>query len=317
MRIKLYRGWFYAVWSDGGETRRATLRTQDRDEAVRRLADFGRTLAARAETVGEIMAGYLDDLDKRARSPERARDAWKALAPQFGPLRPDQVTREECRAYVAGRRRQGRQDGTINKELRTLRAGLRWANPQTAAIVETPANPPPRDRYLTRAEYARLLAGCASPHVRVFVAVALATAGRAAAILELTWTRVDFDRGLIRLWDGDGGRKGRATVPMTEAVRAVLLEAKAAALTPYVVEYAGGRVRSVKKAFERAAERAGLSDVTPHVLRHTAAVWLAEAGTPMAEIARYLGHADSRITERVYARYSPDYLRGAARALEA
>jgi integrase len=46
------------------------------------------------------------------------------------------------------------------------------------------------------------------------------------------------------------------------------------------------------------------------------AVWMAEAGTPMSEIAQYLGHRTTAITERVYARYSPEYLKGAAKALE-
>ena len=36
----------------------------------------------------------------------------------------------------------------------------------------------------------------------------------------------------------------------------------------------------------------------------------------MGEIAAMLGHRDSRTTERVYARLSPIYLRGAAGALE-
>lgn len=56
--------------------------------------------------------------------------------------------------------------------------------------------------------------------------------------------------------------------------------------------------------------------MSPQFLRHTAAVWMAEAKPPMAEIAQYLGHEDDRITQRVYARYSPDYLRQAAAALE-
>jgi integrase len=43
---------------------------------------------------------------------------------------------------------------------------------------------------------------------------------------------------------------------------------------------------------------------------------MAEAGIGMAEIAQFLGHSDSRTTERVYARFSPDYLRKAAEALE-
>jgi integrase len=83
-----------------------------------------------------------------------------------------------------------------------------------------------------------------------------------------------------------------------------------------VIEWAGQRVRTVKRAFGRAAARAGLSDVTPHTLRHTAAVWMAEAGVPMSVIAQYLGHADSRITERIYARYSPEFLKTASEALE-
>jgi integrase len=35
----------------------------------------------------------------------------------------------------------------------------------------------------------------------------------------------------------------------------------------------------------------------------------------MSEIAAVLGHRDSRTTERVYAKYSPEYLQRAVRAL--
>ncbi len=41
----------------------------------------------------------------------------------------------------------------------------------------------------------------------------------------------------------------------------------------------------------------GLADVTLHVLRHSAAVWMAEAEVPMSEIAQYLGHTSMRTTE--------------------
>jgi hypothetical protein len=43
---------------------------------------------------------------------------------------------------------------------------------------------------------------------------------------------------------------------------------------------------------------------------------MAEAGVPLTEIAQFLGHSTPTITYRVYSRYSPDHLRGAARALE-
>ena len=58
------------------------------------------------------------------------------------------------------------------------------------------------------------------------------------------------------------------------------------------------------------------SDVLIRVRRLTEKAAIAEAGVPMGEIAAMLGHRDSRTTERVYARLSPIYLRGAAGALE-
>ena len=75
-------------------------------------------------------------------------------------------------------------------------------------------------------------------------------------------------------------------------------------------------MKSIKKGFKAATVEAGLSDVSPHVLRHTAAVHMAEAGISMDEIAQYLGHSDSRITAFTYARYSPEHLRRPASALE-
>jgi integrase len=64
----------------------------------------------------------------------------------------------------------------------------------------------------------------------------------------------------------------------------------------------------VKKATQRLAERTGIP-FSPHVLRHTCAVWAVQDGASIAEIAQFLGHTSSRVTETVYARYSPSYLR--------
>jgi integrase len=141
--------------------------------------------------------------------------------------------------------------------------------------------------------------------------------GRVSALLELTWDRVDLEARRIELRDPtkQQTRKGRATVPINDTLFSALVEAKEAAISPYVIEWGGARVRSVKKGIKDAAARAGIK-CSPHVLRHTAAVWMAENGVPMDQIAQYIGHEDSRTTFRVYARFSPDYLQNAARALE-
>lgn len=51
------------------------------------------------------------------------------------------------------------------------------------------------------------------------------------------------------------------------------------------------------------------------MLRHTAAVWMAEGGIPITEIAAYMGHTTPAVTFRTYARYSPEYLRKASDAI--
>ena len=308
MELRLYRGWWYAYWKEGTKTRRRALRTQDRDAALRSLADLKK--GRPSDTVSQIYPLSLAD-----KGTVRARWAWAKLEPGFGYLRPDQVNREACRRYIEARRRSGVGDGTIHTEMTYLRAALMWKDKNGPWDVEMPSKPPPRDLHLSRAQYAALVKAASSDHIRLFIILALTTAGRSAAILELTWDRVDFARGIIRLGEGEQRRKGRATVPMTDSARAALMEAAKARTSDFVIEWGGGKVTSIRKGFAAAAKAIGVPWCTPHVMRHTAAVWMAEARVPMSEIASYLGHSDSRITERVYAKYHPDSLRDAARAL--
>lgn len=244
----------------------------------------------------------------------------RSVLPWFCSLRPDQITFEDCKAYIADRWQAGIQDGTIWTQLGKLRTWLNWAEKtgliDKAPYIARPSKPAPKERYLTREEISKLLAVDCAPHIKLAIRLMLSTAARVTAVLELTWDRVDLERGQVNLRTGDGQRKGRAIVPTTESLHAALLEARKGALSNYVVEWTGGPVKSIKKGFKAAALEAGLSGVSPHVLRHTAAVHMAEAGITMDEIAQYLGHSDSRITASTYARYSPEHLRKAASALE-
>jgi len=263
-----------------------------------------------------IVEAYLDEKDGRIVDPTRLRNAWKQAKAHFGHLRPDQVNPDVCDAYIAMRRKAGRKDATILKEINVLRQAMNWRRVTTARF-SAPPQPEARDRHLTRDEFRRLLDGCAQPHVRLFCILALATAARKTAVLQLTWDRVDFERRKIRLAVvGNRRIKGRAIVPMTDRAHEALEEARKGAMTPYVIEYGGKPVGDIKKGFAAAVRRAGLEDVSPHVLRHSAAVWMAEDGVAFTEIAQYLGHSDPKITYRVYSRYSPEHLRRAAAALD-
>lgn len=322
-RLTRLRGeWAVAVWQGGRRINRSTLGTSDRKEAERRLATF----VAQFERPERLTVAYLwqsyRDANAHKRIAANMAYSGKAVLPELGHLLPEEVTDAKARAYAAKRGKAGRKPGTVWTELNHLQVALNWAEKKhlipRAVTVEKPAKPAPRDRRLTRAEARRLLDAAGSPHIALAIALLLGTGARIGAILDLTWERVDFERGLVRYTNPDdsGRRKGRATVPMTRDLVTRLSEARRGAETDYVVEWAARPVASIKRGFARAVADAGLTKVTPHVLRHTAATWMAEAGRPMTEIAAVLGHVDSRTTERIYARFTPGHLRETVASLD-
>lgn len=325
-RLGRLKGEFVVVWEEGGKRRRYRLGTRTPQEARSILREFIRHREQSLDsgyqrpTIEAIWNDYI--AEKRAEgkvSVARMADAWKRLHPAWGDCRPDDVGGSRVRDYTRQRRAQGASDGTIHVELGYLRAALRYSLRERAPHITLPSKPRPRTRHLTPDEARRLLDGAEAPHVKLYIRLALHTAGRPSSILGLVWNRVDEARQRIILDDPHRDRtaKGRATVPLAESVLCYLQEARSSALTEYVIEWAGRPVGSIKKAIARAAERAGLNGVTPYMLRHTAAVWMAEAGVPMAEIAQYLGHNNPGTTYRVYARFSPEYLRSASEAITA
>jgi len=326
-RLTRLKGEFCVTWDDRAADgaairRRYRLDTQDRREAeARAAARYAELTRPAGKTVKALWEGYKRDKDGKAVLQTMVH-TWKALEPVFGHLEGDQIGTEDCRSYTKMRREAGRSDGAIHTELGHLRMILLWAKGMKliadAPAIERPSKPEPKDRYLTRAEVLRLMDGAKVPHIRLAILLMISTGARSGAALDLTWDRVDFDRGIIRLRNpfDQTARKARATVPMNDSLKEALQAAHRGRLSPYVIEWAGSKVGSIKKGIAAAAKAAKLADVTPHVLRHSAAVWLVEDGHTFEEVAQFLGHSDVRVTYKVYARYSPTHLRKLANSLD-
>lgn len=321
-RLGRLKGRYVVSWWEDGKRRRYRLDATNLADAKREAIDRIRLEQERPQgaTIADLWEAYRKEKDGRQVARGMLHE-WKAIGPHFGHLRPDHVTTHTCREYTALRRAAGKSDGTTWTELGHLRTVFTWALDKKliahAPKVERPPKPAPRDRYLTEAEIQKLLAAPAAHHIRLAIILMLATAARVGAILELKWSRVDFERGQIDLRSSDiGPRKGRAIVPMNNMARAALTASRDAALTDHVIEWAGEPVASIKTGFNAAVKAAGLTGVSPHVLRHTAAVMLAAAGVPMSRISQYLGHSSTSVTERVYARFAPDHLREEANILD-
>ena len=313
------RGFVCVIYEPSGNRRRIALKAADKFQATAEAAELVGHIEQRKPrqrlTVGQIVEMYFEQSEAIWKDVDRFH--WRGASGDFGALLPSGIDDGKCREYAA---RNKARVGTIRKRLAVIRAALRWAERKAlidkAPHIWLPQAPPPKDRRLTREEADKLRSGVRMPHVRLFVEIALGTGARAGAILGLLWSDVDLESRRLNL-GGHERQKARAKmVPINETLHGFLLEARDGAMTDHVIEWAGQPVKSIKRGFREAVKRAGLgADVTPHVLRHTAASWMAEAGVPMSEIAAVLGHRDSRTTERVYARMSPEYLQKAVRAL--
>jgi integrase len=314
------------TWREAGKRRRFRLGVHTELEGRAALDRWARRQGAIAlrqpKNVGELWSEYITDRTKDGKVIANMHYHWKALGPRFAKLSPDDIDADVCRDYAKVRKADGVSAGTVWTELTQLRTALNWAVKRKKIgqtyFVWVPLKPASDGVALTEAECWKLIEACQTPHVKLFVILAITTAGRTAAILELTWDRIDFDTGIIDLkapkqvdWLEKKVQKGRAVVVMNDLAREALLEAKAGALTEYVIEWDAQPVKCIRKGFMTAARRAGV-DATPHDLRHTAASMMEEAGIDMQIISRFLAHKDQRTTSTIYAKPRPDHLRPAA-----
>lgn len=315
--VQRLRGGYAIVWREGEKRRRRQLASQDRPSAE---AEARKLWAAGDDdspwTVGRIMSGYLATIAEKP-SHQRRQDAWKAMRGFWEGVDPSLIDEQMCRDY---RRRRSAAESTVRYELIQLSTAVKWGRGErhTAAVPKMwlPSLPEREAKHLSRAEFDRFFAAVRADHARVYVMLGLHTVARPAAILDLTWDRVDFMRRQIDFRKPGRAQtsKRRVVVPISDELLPVLQTAHSARTCEYVVERGGAKVGSIKKAFQAASERSNVR-ATPYTLRHTGCVWAAEAGVPMTKLAQFLGHDDDRTTQKHYARFTPDHLRDVANAI--
>lgn len=307
---------WYVVWTEGRRTCRVSAKTADKVRAQAFLAQFEAIQDAPPEefTVGDLCDAYLAERREHGvKYPKAIENSLKHVKAAIGSLPPSMWSRATNRGYVHQRRKLV-MDATIDKELRFLRQafkfGVREGWMDKEPNVEVPGGSAPRQRFLTREEFARIYFHASPLHLRVFLGLAIDTLARGKHVLALTWDRVDFDRRIVWYAPHDpGSKKKTQAAPMSPRLEHLLRAAQQASLSPYVVEWNGKRLKSIRKAYEGAVERAGVEDAHKHDLRRSGASWAIQGGMSFDAVAALLGDT-VEMTKKTYAVFSPDYLRG-------
>jgi integrase len=240
----------------------------------------------------------------------------KNLAEHFGTMMLDQITSEPLSSFEAKRRGDGVSNGTIRRDLACLSSLMTSAgewewladgyNPVPAYLKSRAKRglkeAPPRTRYLSETEEARLLEH-ASQAARGAIILAIDTGLRLNELFSLQWSQIDFARGIIAT--GTKTKSGRARhVPLTQRSRTILGTLVRRLDTPYVLVSPGTGTRYVNmaKALETARRRGSIAALSWHDLRRTAGCrWLQRDGKSMAEVSMLLGHSSVAVTEQRYA----------------
>jgi integrase len=320
-----HNGVYYIHWSEGRRSKRQSTGAREMAAASAFLDEWLRLATAKGAPEALTCRDLWEAKYGGPREQERVRYAWANMEPVFGGLRPAEATQERLDDYAASRAsgRIGKKPAsasTIRLELSLLRASWNHAvNRRRIATTDLPVldplpDPsPPRDRWLKDDEVKRLFkAAEGRDRIETFLWLALETGARRTAILDLRWEQVDWETGVIHYLPAGQAqsKKRRASVPISAALRPVLLRAYEVRTTPYVL----GRATPIRDALNAVAAAAGVKGVTPHVLRHTAATRMARAGVPLWLIAKVLGNTVEQV-EKVYAKHSPEMLVSAVEAI--
>lgn len=270
--------------------------------------------------IKDILRHYEAQRGKVVTDKERHDTILRHLYQFFGGMDSKSIGFETEAAYSRAR---GVSAGTVRLELGRLIAAMNFAvktrfmPPSEVPYISMPPSPPPKDLWLTETEVKFLLqtaievAPKFESRVYRFVILALKTAARKTAILELTWDRVDLEKRVIHYGNGGQTKKRKASVPISESLLPCLEYWKELATTEFVLDSSAEIDWDFGKLMRKCAEtNPKFENVTPHTLRHTWATLAARAGIDLWQIAGVLGDTLTTV-QKNYLHHCPEHLRGA------
>lgn len=287
--------------------------------------------------VADVLSLYAADIVPQHARPHETIQRIQRLAGFFGMRVLSDINGDLCRAY-------GRTRGTpaaARRDLEELRAAINHHRQEghcdKIVSVALPEKSVSREHWMTREQAAKLLWTAwryreiqkgfptgrhSRRHLCRFILVGLYTGTRAAAICGAAlepmeghgW--IDLERGIFyRRPAGEREtKKRRPPIPLPQKLLAHMRRWKRSGQR-YAVEWNREPVKDVDKAFRNLARSCGLPWVTPHVLRHTAATWLMQAGTPKWVAAGFLGMTPETL-DNVYGHHHPGYMVEAVEAFD-
>jgi integrase len=263
-------------------------------------------------TVDAITKAYLADI---ALKPKSLRDTLyhlKAVSPSIGKVPVPDLTEQHMVSLVDSLRERGLKANGINRKVGIVTAALNWAKGKK--II--PANPvlgfkcsrgkdaqipPPSETEI------ELILAASSPHIIRVIVLGWHFGMRVgeSEMFALQWSHVDLKRGSILVWSAEKNddmqwrelRVPEHLLPLLKTWR----EQDDKVGAKHVINYRGKPVTTIKRAWKRALERAGITrTIRPYDLRHAHATQALAHGADIKAVSQNMGHADTTMIHRHY-----------------
>ena len=180
--------------------------------------------------------------------------------------------------------------------------------------IHIPKRPQRIPELLSRQEVARILDTCQNEKHRVMLSTCYACGLRVSELVAIQIRQIDHDRQVIRIEQAKGAKDRE--VMLSESLW-LLLQAYQKSYRPcrflFYAQHTEHAVSiaTAQKVFQRSKQRAGIDKVGGiHSLRHAYATHQLEAGMPVHQLQRLLGHNSLQSTMR-YIHWLPQTRQGA------
>jgi integrase len=320
--------------------------------ALLREVDLGVDLTQGGITVAEVIEAWLTHGLHGRSEPTLAQNRHLAeshIVPLIGKKRLRDLRAHDVDRMLSVRRHQ-LSTSTLQRVLSILRRAIRWAEARdlvgrnVALLCTAPTGRGGRPSKSMTLDQARaLLAACDDSALGAYVILGMLIGARNEELRALTWDHVDLAGDpdahppvppSIRVWRSvrAGGdtktRLSRRTLGLpAHAVDALVRHRDA--MNKAGLHHEGSLVfctsrgtaldaANVRRMFRNICAKAGLEpgEWTPRELRHSFVSLMSDAGVPLEEIARLVGHGSTKVTETVYRKQLRPVLSGGAQVMD-
>jgi integrase len=325
LKLKGCRFWYAQIYSADGQPKRISTRTEVKQEAQQvlrnLLVDKDRGIAF----AGDVKKIHYEDLraalitnyiERGNRSLETVKDGsetiWglKAVDTFFAGYSVTQITTDEARKFAQSLLKAGNANGTANRSLALLRRMLSIAledgkiqfRPKIRLLKAGPA----RKGFLALEKFDELL-GLLPANLKPLITFLYYCGVRVGEALQIEWSQVDLEGGLIRLEGEQTKNSDARTVPLPNVLIRILEQSEER--TGHVFDGT-----NLRKEWQRACAACGLGTLTEvegkrdpryaglivHDLRRSAIRNLMKAGVNEKVAMAISGHKTRSVFDRYH-----------------